>query len=82
MSMSEIAIIWQRRRAYYTPCVDRPALGLQKGVPAECRVWGCYQVNDGEDINPYFVIELASGRCTHASPEQIQFIEEDDECSE
>lgn len=74
----EMNIVWHRRRAIYTPLVDRPKLGLVKGVPVECRVWGCYQVSDGDDINPYFVIELNSGRCTHASPEQIQFVEEDD----
>lgn len=72
-------IVWERRRAIYTPLVDRPALGLTQGIAVECRVWGCYQVHDGEDINPYFVIELENGRCTHASPEQIQFVKEDDE---
>ena len=76
----EMEIVWQRRRAIYTPLVDRPALGLTKNTPVNCRVWGCYQVNDGEDVNPYFVIELESGRCTHASPEQIQFVKENDEC--
>lgn len=69
-------IVWQRRLAIYTPGVDRPALGLEKGKEYSCRVWGCYQVTDGEDVNPYFVIELNNGRCTHAAPEQIQFIEE------
>lgn len=82
MASTQIDIVWQRRRAIYTPLVDRPALGLTKGTPVNCRVWGCYQVHDGEDVNPYFVIELESGRCTHASPEQIQFVKEDDECSE
>lgn len=80
--MWEIEIKHERRRATYTPLVDRPALGLVKNTPVNCRVWGCYQVHDGEDVNPYFVIELDNGRCTHASPEQIQFIKEDDECSE
>lgn len=71
-------IVWQRRRAIYTPVCNRPSLGLEKGVEYRCRVWGCYQVADGEDINPYFVIELENGRCTHAAPEQIVFTEEDE----
>ena len=72
----QMEIVWQRRGAIYTPCVDRPALGLEKDKEYFCRVHGCYQVNDGEDVNPYFVIELESGRCTHASPEEIQFLKE------
>lgn len=79
MARYDFEFTWQRRRATYAPIVDRPALGLTKGQEVQCRVWGCYQVNDGEDINPYFVIELENGRCTHASPEQIQFIEFDEE---
>lgn len=80
MASLKVEIVWQRRRAIYTPLVDRPALSLTKGTSVECLVWGCYQVNDGEDINPYFVIELESGHCTLAQPEQIQFIKEEDEC--
>lgn len=72
-------IVWQRRLAIYTPSVDRPALGLEKDRGYSCRVWGCYQVNDGEDVNPYFVIELSSGRCAHAAPEEIRFIDEEDD---
>ena len=72
-------IAWQRRRALYTPLVDRPALGLTKGVPVNCSVWGCYQVSDGDDVNPYFVVELENGRCTHALVDQVQFIKEEDE---
>ena len=78
MTGLKMEMVWQRRRAVYTPIVDRPALGLIKGVPVNCRVYGCYQVNDGEDVNPYFVVELESGRCTHVSPENIQFVEEDE----
>lgn len=77
--MASIEIVWQRRRAMYTPIVNRPALGLLKDVPVPCRVWGCYQVSDGEDINPYFVIELENGRCTCASPEQVIFYNEEGE---
>lgn len=73
-------IVWQRRRAIYRPQVDRPQLGIKAETEVPCRVWGCYQVSDGEDINPYFVVELENGRCTHVSPENLQFIEEDDEC--
>ena len=80
MAKWDIEILQQRRRAIYTPGVDRPTLGLTKGTPVECKVFGCYQVSDGDDVNPYFVLELESGRCTYALPEQIQFIKEDDEC--
>ncbi len=76
----QIEIVLQRRRALYTPCVDRPALDLTKGVPVECRVWGCYQVDDCDGRDVYFVVELENGRCTHASIDQVQFIKEDDEC--
>ena len=68
-------------RAFYTPSVDRPALGLKKDEEVRCRVFGCYQVKESDDdIYPCFVIELESGRCTHALPEQIRFIREEDEC--
>lgn len=80
MAKWEMNLVWPRRRAIYTPLVDRPSLDLTAGEAVMCRVWGCYQVNDGEDVNPYFVIELENGKCTYAAPEQIQFIKEDDEC--
>lgn len=71
---------FERRRAIYRPIVDRPALGITKGTEVHCRVFGCYQVCDGEDVNPYFIVELPNGRCTYVSPEYLQFIREDDEC--
>lgn len=71
---------FERRRAIYRPIVDRPALGIKKGDEVHCRVFGCYQVCDGEDINPYFIVELPNGRCTHVSPEQLQFVPEYDGC--
>ncbi len=80
MASMNIEMRWQRRRATYLPIVDRPHLGLEAGVPVPCRVWGCYQVAEDEDINPYFVIELESGKCTYAAIDQVQFIEEGDEC--
>lgn len=82
MTLSNIEIVYQRRRAIYRPRVDRPALGIVKGTEVKCYVHGCYQVNNGEDINPYFVVELENGRCTHVAPEDLQFIKEEDECSE
>lgn len=80
MAGINMEIVWQRRRAIYRPRINRPQLGIEKGTEVPCRVWGCYQVNDGEDVNPYFVVELENGRCTHVSPEDIQFIKEEDEC--
>ena len=78
--MATIDIVWKRRRAVYTPQTSMPSLNLTKGTPVECRVWGCYQVSDSDGANPYFIIELADGHCTYASPECIQFIKEEDEC--
>lgn len=78
--MATVNIEIKLRPALYTPCVDRPELGLTKGVPVKCMTFGCYQVCDGDDVNPYFVLELESGRCTYALPEHIQFIKEDEEC--
>jgi hypothetical protein len=68
------------RSATYTPPINRPKYNLKAGESVLVRVYGCYQVNDGEDINPYFVVELEDGRCTYAAPEHIQFIKEEDEC--
>ena len=72
-------IVWQRRHAIYRPQVDRPHLGIKAGDMVMCRVWGCFQVNDGEDINPYFVVELKDGYCTYVSPEHLQFIEKEED---
>ena len=75
-----INVMHERRRAIYTPPINRPTLGLSIGIGVQCYVHGCYQVDDGEDVNPYFVIELEDGRCTYAAPENIQFIKGEDEC--
>lgn len=77
MARLQIDVVWQRRRALYTPSVDKPTLGLVRGEPVDCFVFGCYQVSDGEDVNPYFVIELANGQCTYALPEHIRFVDEE-----
>lgn len=75
-----IDIAYQRRRALYTPPINRPQYNLKAGESVLVHVHGCFQVDDGEDVNPYFVIELEDGRCTYAAPEYIQFIKEDNEC--
>lgn len=80
MAGLNIEIVWQRRRAIYTPPIDRPNYGITKGQEVACSVWGCFQVNDGEDINPYFVVELENGQCTYVAPEHLRFIKEEDEC--
>lgn len=80
MAKWDLEMAWQRRLAIYTPLVDRPHLGVEAGVGIKCRVWGCYQVAEDGDVNPYFVIELENGRCTYAAVDQIQFIRRDDEC--
>lgn len=61
------------RPAIYTPCIDRPKLGLVKGTPVHVDVFGIYQVSDGEDVDAYFVVTLPSGRCTYTGVEEIQF---------
>ena len=76
--MANIEIDIRRRSAIYTPRVDRPSIEITKGQRVLCEVWGCFQCNDGEDINPYFVVELHNGYCTYVSPEDIQFTREDE----
>ena len=62
-----------RPAIYIAPC-DRQHLNVKKGESYVCDVFGCFQCTDGEDdINPYFVIELPSGQCTYAAPENIIF---------
>lgn len=78
MANCEIEIKYERRRAIYTPAFDRPALGLKKGVPVNCLVWGCYQAGDSDGMDIYFVVELGSGRCAHALIDQVQFIKDDE----
>ena len=78
MAELNMDIVWQRRRAIYRPIVDRPKLSIKAGTEVPCSVWGCFQVNDGEDINPYFVVELNDGQCTYVAPEHLQFTKEDE----
>lgn len=80
MAALEMNVRQERRRAIYTPLVDRPKFGMERGKPVECHVLGLYQVTDEDDVNPYFVIELSDGKCTYASPEQIMFVKEADKC--
>lgn len=74
-----IKVTMERRKAIYTPTVDKPSLGIVKNIPVMVKVWGCYQVVDEDDVNPYFVVELEDGHCTYALPENIQFVYEEDE---
>ena len=78
MANLEMQIKWQRRRAIYTSPYGQPKIGIKKGDKVECNVWGLFQVSDGEDVNPYFVVELADGRCTYVAPEDLKFIEDDE----
>lgn len=80
MATWEIKIKHALRPALYTPGVNRPALGLTKGVPVSCRVWGCYQAGDSDGMDAYFIVELENGRCAHALVDQVQFVKEEDEC--
>lgn len=61
------------RPAVYTPPVDRPLLGLEKGVAYAVDVLGLYQVVVDTDVDAYFVVVLPDGKCTYAGVDQIQF---------
>ncbi len=75
-----IEMSWQRRRATYKPTFDRPKIGLKKDDEVKCRVLGLFQYTDGDsEACPYFIIELAEGKCTYADPEHIQFADADEE---
>lgn len=63
----------ETRPAIYTPCVNRPKLGLDAHVPVKVGVFGLYQVVVDEDIDAYFVVTLPNGKCTYAGVDQIQF---------
>ena len=77
--MASLNMSWERRRAIYKASVNRPELGIANGDEVKCRVFGIFQVADGEDVNPYFIVELEDGRCTYVAPEELQFIREADE---
>ena len=75
--MAGLEMTWRMRRAIYTPRIDRPDIDIKKDTEVPCDVFGCFQVSDGEDINPYFIVELESGRCTYVAPEDIRFVDKD-----
>ena len=77
---TSLEIGWQRRRAIYRPKINRANYGISKGDEVKCRVWGCYKVDDGDgDVNPYFIVEIADGRLIYVSPEDLQFVDTDEE---
>lgn len=78
--MANIEILYQRRRATFVLPFNNPAQNIKKDMEYRCRVHGCFQVNDGDGANPYFVVELENGKCLYVAPEYITFIKEDDEC--
>lgn len=80
MASAEMTIRWDMRSAIFTPDEDNASLGLVKGQPVPCRVWGCYQITSGSEATPCFIVELDSGRCAKALPEQLEFVKGADEC--
>lgn len=78
MATWNIDICFVRRRAIYTAPCNRPQFGMIKGRKYPCEVHGLQQVQDGNEADAYFVIELEDGRCTYASIECIQFTKEDE----
>lgn len=66
------------RPALYTPPVDRPRLGLEKGATYDVDVLGLYQVVVDTDVDAYFVVVLPDGKCTYAGVDQIQFTDCDE----
>lgn len=77
--MASLNMAWERRRAIYKANINRPELGIKAGDEVKCRVFGIFPCSDGEETNPYFIVELEDGRCTYVPPEFIQFAREGDE---
>jgi len=73
MANFTININLQGRPAIYTPHADRPKFALVKGKAVDVVVLGIYQVAIDDDVDPYFVVVLPSGKCTYVGVESIQF---------
>lgn len=63
------------------PAVYRPnkfaakRLGIEPDTEVNVTALGLYQVTDGDEAGPYFIIELEDGRCRYAAPDEIQFVD-------
>ena len=75
MAGIDITIKWQRRRAEVTQNSSQAAYNkLEEGTHL-CHVLGLFQVDEGEDIQPYFICELDDGRNIYALPPQVRFLD-------
>lgn len=62
------------RPAYYRPNkYAAMRMGVAEGSKLNVEVLGLFQINDGDDIEPYFVVELGDGRVYYAHVTEIQF---------
>ncbi len=72
------------RKALYRPSshnICKYKLSAQDPTPVG--VFGLFQViEENEDIDAYFVVELPDGHCCYARVDQIQFIKETEEEAE
>lgn len=71
---STITVSWERRRADITICEHQAEnLGIKSGV-YPVYVLGLFSTGGCEtDADPYFVCELANGRCTFVGIDRLVF---------
>lgn len=76
MTLPNIEVSLERREALFTPYVDDMERHLKVGLEVNCMVLGLFQGTNEDGPCPLFVIELRTGHCTYAAPEQIRFLKE------
>ena len=79
MADMDITIKWQRRRAIVTQNTHQAIYNKLTEGEHPCYVFGLFQVAEEDEVQPYFICELNDGRCIYASPEQIRFVDTDEE---
>ena len=73
-SSIEVNMNLSGRPAYYRPNkYAATRLGVAEDSKLNVEVLGLFQVADGDDVEPYFVIELGDGRVCYAGVTEIQF---------
>lgn len=70
----EVSMNLRGRPAYYEPNkYAAKRIGVAEGSKLNVEALGLFQVADGDDIGPYFVIELGDGRVYYANVTEIRF---------
>lgn len=73
-SSIEVNMNLSGRPAHYRPNkYAAMRMGVAEGSKLNVEVLGLFQINDGDDIEPYFVVELGDGRVYYAHVTEIQF---------